>query len=458
MNDSRPLSEVTSATVHRPLPIRGQFPFIIATLVYAAAFYQAYLIYLNPTWEYFGFKLEAIDGERLSTGLVLLLLSAVCQPTNITRPAPLSLFIIYFNVYIPCLITSLLISNNAIQLYGGILLALTLVFCMAGLSLSKNDSTNAEAEKIPRNLPLLIWGLWLVSTLVLLVNFHQVMTIRPLADIEDIYEQRVAGTATGAFLGYTQTFYSSIFAPGLLAIGLIQRNPLAITAAFASGLLMYSITAQRTILFLPVIIVLMHWVISNRRTRQHATSVTLLILAALISISTMFAEESLIAAAVALLLTFRTIGIPGLTVSQYEDLFSVIGRTHWSHVKGIDLLVAPPNYATVDSLWPNLGYMVGDRTYNNPIFNVNANLFAGDGVAAAGALGVFIIGLIFTIWLKVVEKASLNWPRKFSALAIMPAAISMTNGHFFTTMLSFGGIFWLLVMFGMKPQNSRGAT
>jgi hypothetical protein len=152
------------------------------------------------------------------------------------------------------------------------------------------------------------------------------------------------------------------------------------------------------------------------------------------------------------------LGLPGLTFSQYSDVFRVEGYTYWSHVKGFDLIVDAPRSLGADPAWPGLGYIVGDRLYFNPTNNVNANLFSGDGVAAAGVIGVLLIGTVVACWLVLLDRSAGRWHRGFAFLVTLPLGLSLTNGHFTTTLVSFGGLFWLLVFlfWPNPPLRSTG--
>jgi hypothetical protein len=159
------------------------------------------------------------------------------------------------------------------------------------------------------------------------------MNIVSLDDQANVYEQRMAGAADGFILAYIQTFFSNIFNPSILLIGLIRKRPFFIIAGFLGGAIMYAITAQRTALLLPLLLLLIFVLLRSRRLSDAAAFVVLALLSIAIFVSTKLQGDNVFAAALALLLTFRTIAIPGLTVSQYEDLFSEIGRTYWAHVK-----------------------------------------------------------------------------------------------------------------------------
>jgi hypothetical protein len=421
-------------------------------LLYAASFYYAYIEDLNPVWEYFGFKLSPLNPTRFYFGLSLLCITALFQNSRITAPSTLIVFILYANVYIPCLITTLLLTDDSIQRYGSVLVCLSVVFICSGIATAKTGN-QVDAGTLSEKLDIFIVASWILAGIILAISYYPVMNIVPLDDQTDVYGQRMAGFADSFFLAYTQTFFSNIFNPTILLIGLIRKRLLLIIVAFIGGAMMYAITAQRTALLLPLLLLLIFLLMQSRRLAGIAAFVLLAFLSVAIFLSTILHENNLFAAVLALLLTFRTIAIPGLTISQYEDLFSEIGHTYWAHVKIIDIFVSPPHFANNDPLWPNLGYIVGDRIYNNSIFNVNANLFAGDGIAAFGSMGVLAIGAVLIVWLKLIEKVAIGWNSTFATVALLPPAISLTNGHFFTTMLSFGGIFWLLA-FKYAPRRA----
>lgn len=439
------------------VPLLRRLLFLAFVLLFAWSFYDAYLTYLNPVWSYFGFEYEPLNDQRAAVGVILLVGTALLQCPVLSSPAALITFLLYANVFVPGLITSLLLRPDALEVYGPFLFAISAVFAGAGLMLSRRPSSwSGASSKAAPSVALqrfTVWA-WALSMLLLVAAYHSIMGFAPLDDQAMVYEQRVAGTADNPFLGYLQTYFSNIFNPTLLLLGLVQRRTWMVVAGLLGGVTMFAITAQRTILLLPIIMILMFLVLNGHRSRHVAAEVVMGVLALGMWFACHFEQESLVAALLALLLTFRTIAIPGLTLSQYDDVFSKLGHTYWTHVKGVDLLVPKPAYAPGDPLWPNLGYMIGDRTYNNPIFNVNANLFAGDGIAAAGALGVLCIGVVFTLWLQALNRASRGWPPLFATMALLPAAISLTNGNFFTTMLSFGGFFWLIVLHYGKPRQA----
>ncbi|MCY1459837.1 hypothetical protein D9M71_773420 [compost metagenome] len=88
----------------------------------------------------------------------------------------------------------------------------------------------------------------------------------------------------------------------------------------------------------------------------------------------------------------------------------------------------------------------------------NASFVATDGVAALGDVGVFLIFVVYTVWLLLLDRVTSGWNRMFVIAVLFPLAFVSTNGSFFTMLTSFGGAFWLLVFFmdKYKIRLTRG--
>ena len=173
-----------------------------------------------------------------------------------------------------------------------------------------------------------------------------------------------------------------------------------------------------------------------------------------VTISKDFGISSLLSS----LLVFRTLATPGIFFTQYYDTFSTYGFTYGSHIKGLNLIIPVPSAYISDPYWPQLGYIVGERIQGFPGNNANANLFAGDGIATAGFVGVLIISVILAIWLVLLDRASKGWSKNFAILVLFPIGIALTNGPLFTILLSFGGLFWVFIFYFYKPANGITRT
>jgi len=83
--------------------------------------------------------------------------------------------------------------------------------------------------------------------------------------------------------------------------------------------------------------------------------------------------------------------------------------------------------------------------------NLNANLFITDGIAAMGALGLIISGILFGILLVFIDLLTNKHDFKLMLITFSSVAITLCNISLFTTLLSGGLISLLLFLFIIKP-------
>ena len=424
---------------------------ISASVLYAISIFIAYGTYLHPEWGYIGFTYSPPSEFESLVGLLLVIVVAAVIPSDLQRPSAVVLLFVFALVYVPTVVVTLCLSSDALSRYGGGLIALMFAFILSSVVSNRSLPRRRTFGGYPSVafIRFILFG-WLFLCVFLVAVYFPIMSF---ANSDQIYEQRARGAATSAVFSYSQTYFSSVFTPTILVLGLVLRNRWLALLGVAGCIVVYMITAQRTLLGLPVVICAFYWLLSSSRSWTRYSALYIFALALSVSLSFSFYETSETMALVAQNLVFRTVALPGLTYSQYFDVFTFESFTWWSHVKGLDLLVGPPSAFASSDLWPGLGYIVGESLYRVAEWNVNANLYASDGLAAAGELGVVLIGIAFALWLRALDYASASWNPLFCVLAVVPISISLTNGPFFTNLLSFGGIFWVMVFALCKTQD-----
>ncbi len=438
-----------------PSAIPARVAVIVATALYAASLYYAYRVYLEPQWGYLGFSFRPPDGFEVLAIVVLLAGGAMVVPTRLTRPSATVLMFLYIIVYVPSILISFCVDADRMPRYLPYTFAMLAALATASWASARSTPVHrqqCEATVVPG--PAILAGFlvaWIAMSLILVATYRDVMT---LVALDDVYGQRAAGASTGALNAYIQTYYAGVVNPGLLAIGLRYRRPGAIVLGVVGSVLMYTVNAQKTVLLLPLLMVAVHVQLSSRVPALRTIAAPLTVFAVVTVIAVAQWEDNLVAGALALFLVGRTLAMPGLTFSQYFDQFDTQGFTFWSHIRGFDLVIPAPAAYAGDPLWPGLGYMLGDRLFGMPEFNMNANLFASDGIAAAGAAGVLVVGVALAAYLYALDRVSSRWDRRFSQLAVLPIGVALTNGQLSTTLLSFGGFFWLL-FFAFLGRSTR---
>lgn len=423
---------------------------IAASLLYAAVLYQSHAGYLNATWDYYGFTHFAFD---LRDGLMVALLvvvGALFAPRTLGRPSSVFLLMLYAVVYVPTMVVTGGISPDSMERHASILWALAAAFAIACVAVRLQPMREGVEGGVPSRrfnaILLLAWG---VACLVLVALYWSVMQ---LVGEEQLYAQRAAGASTGVVVGYTQTYFANVINPALIAIGLVKKRKALVLIGLAGCIVMFMINAQRTVLITPLAILGLYLLLTRRSALLRSTSFLVTLLAGAVATINATWQSSSLALALGQYLVFRTLAVPGRTLSQYYEVFSLGGYTWWSHVRGVSAIVTAPAHYANDPKWPALGYFIGDWFYVSPDFNINAHLFSGDGVAAAGPLGIVVTGVALAAWLLVLDRASRGWNRDLVLLLVLPVAITLTNGPLFTILLSFGGLFWTLLFLLHKPR------
>lgn len=436
------------------MPYRhARLALLIASWLYASAFHFAYVNYVVLDWSYWGFSYRPLEAREYLLVASLVTFGAAIMPTMVTRASSIVLLLIYQMVYIPAIMVTLSLDTDRIEKYGAALASLALAFAAACIAARRPLKTDPTREWISGSsvLGLNLFG-WLICSITLMLSYWSIISF---ANLDDVYQQRALGAATGPLIGYMQTYLQNVFSPALIAIGLVRKRPWLVILGFVGCLLVYGITAQRTAFLLPFAIMGTYWLLRRKSPLFHTTAVPTVVVAGTMFLSAYFYKKSGVAALICLYLTGRTIAVPGLTFSQYYDVFGPNDLTWWSHIKGFSSLISAPASFSGDPLWPQLGLLIGAHVYKNPAVNVNANLYSSDGLAAAGSLGVVVVGLAFAIWLRLLDRASVGWDRTFVILAVLPVGLALTNAPFATVLLSFGGLFWLILFLVHKsPEPS----
>ncbi len=442
---------------------------LVMSAVYTTIIFFVNRYYLSEELPRFGFFDSYWSWDAVVFAILLVSAVAMLVPLTISRVSSMFLVSMYVVVFIPTIAVTLSSHDkNGHYVYLACVFTISFMIPCILTLLGTADASGKSAEKLPDNavdqefssfFDSIIIVLWASSAVILLARYGNLISF---VGIEDTYAQRSAGAAQTTFDGYVQTYFLAVFSPYMLARGLMSSASMYrviwLGAGFAGFIIMYGINAQKVALALPAILVAFYLVERFRLDFLRRTSF-LIGLACLLAGA---AYANYLAAgdgtAIDAVILHRAIGAVAITLPQYFDLFSENGYTWWTHVKGVSSIIAEPPGWTSDPRWPELGYMVGDHVYGDPLHNVNANFFVSDGVAAGGYIGMIVIGSIYGAWLVVIDRLSMRLDRTLVLLMLMPLAITQTNGPFFTTMLSFGGIFWTVLLYVWRRRLSAKAA
>ena len=424
-----------------------------SSLVYAVALVYCLSSYASVEWAMYGYSFNRMNVIDVACLVCVLGIWATGVPKSIVEPSSLFLVVTYALVCIPSVVVALVLNRIHQYYYYPLIVTLTFSFliCCQLVSLFSISAPPISRRRSKLFVPVIII-FWAICLVLLVGTYGGTMRF---VSLSDLYEQRAIGAATSPIMGYVQTYYGYVFSPLLLVIGLTERRLLLVLAGVVGGLVLYAITAEKTVFVLPGLIFLGHCFLSQDRVLFRSTAMLTGTLGAVVTASVFWYEQNSVAAFIAWYVGVRTLLTPGLFVSQYHDFFGETGHTFLSHVSGIGSIVSRPAVYQNESRWPSIGHIVGEQFVGIPDLNANASFLASDGIASFGVYGVPLAFFLLACFLIVLDRAARGIDLKFSVLALVPAAFILTNGSLFTVALSFGGGFWILAFYFFFPR--RGA-
>jgi len=428
--------------------------FVVSIFLYVAVMYSSYVSYLNPVWGYYGFTYFEPELEEVAMVMSLILLTSLFLPFRMRTPGALVVIFLHSVVYIPGVIVCMCVAQSGAFKYGYILCSLTVVFILISLvarhgNVSGFDFNMLECSTLGRKV---IFGIWFFLGVVLIFEYHSSLSF---VGLDNVYDQRAETSTVGGYISYFKTYFAYVLTPIIFSLGLSEKRGAYMLLAVGGFVLMYMISAERTIFLMPFLTLAFNMLLKGENGIGRSATLIYLGLSLLVAFTSVFFATNTLANVLGIYFLFRTLALPGLSISLYEDLFNKYGYTHWAHVKGVSAFVDAPAYFVSDEAWPQLGVLVGKYMYGTDKNNYNANLFSGDGVAAAGALGVLFIGVFLSVWIYLLNRLSVRWSTRFSMLVVLPLAVILTNGHFFTALISFGGLFLLLFFYFFSAEKRQ---
>lgn len=454
-NSSSNISYVANVTYRRKLSAKltARFFVWLCSIAFACALHFAHANYLYPVHEFWGFPFCPLGTVEWLFLIAATAAASAVFPLCLNRPSGLVLWVLYLLVYLPSVTITLATKSQALNSYGYELAALIFGFCCVAVA------TRALAPSLRGRLQPVLLGrsaqgfLFLVCLALfcfILISFRDVISF---VGLDDIYQQRAVGRSRNALEAYAQTYLAFVFSPAVFALGILRKNYAFLLLGLAGFLLMYGVTAERTVFLLPLAMTGLYVLIRSRLSNSSMVIWTILSLAVTVLIAVYFEDTNRIFELLSLYFVFRVIAIPGSMFWQYSDVFADFGRTYWSNVTGINLIIDTPTVFDSVPNWPQLGYLVASEILRLES-NSNANLFAYDGIAAAGATGIFVTCILLGAWLVVLDRITRHTSPTFVVLISFPMAFSLTNGSVFSLMLSFGGFFWI-VFFAIAACRKR---
>jgi hypothetical protein len=282
---------------------------------------------------------------------------------------------------------------------------------------------------------------WIILFVLLIAKYHDVMKFSAL---DSIYQQRELTGAVGSFWGYAQLYFTFFCSTLLMAYGLNNKKWLWYAVGCTGYFVMYLITAEKAQLLFPLFFIGINYLVAAEKNAFKLITNSIFVIAVLIFFVIYLSERFVIFDFAGFYLFTRIIATPSQFILDYYDFFSTNGYTYFSQIRGMSLLIDPPSIYGLHPKWPQLGWIIGSE-FHDIESNSNATFLASDGAASLGVLGIFIVTLVLCVYLVIINHLSRKFPKSFWSVIFAQQAFILISGSFFSLLLSFGGLLYLLL-------------
>ena len=379
--------------------------------------------------------------------IVIAALPAFWLPVAANRPSDAALWVVYLTGYVPSLIVPAYLLGSGWSLaplwlvVGGSFTLVTML--IGGVRIRVPQAPVSE-----RTYPAILGVLGVVLVAGVLVWFglpSGIPDLTTVASTRDEYRETLDSAGTAA--GYAVLWTAEVVAPLLVAYGIWSHRRLMVAGGGLLFLLVWSLTAFRSLIFVAVLLVGL--IVLVARWRRWFGIILPILVSGIVVLSTFAAWAGWLLPAS--LIVRRLLVSPGQVMAYYYDFFSTGPVYQLSH-SVLHGLVAQPYPETPPAL-------IGRLYLHDPRTSANGGLWA-DGMANFGLAGIVAATLVFALILVALNTVSRGRP---ATIAIPIAALGLwrvTNTGLLTSVASHGlGLLillvWLLPRGRHRPPRTR---
>jgi hypothetical protein len=434
-----PILQHGSIGVARRVRARIASPGRLSLLFWSTLYFGllAYVyVYRMERWDYLGFWYGGTDVQSLTACYLLAIMPLAWMRTRIEWFSTFTHWIIYLFVYIPAVLIPMLqgLTTDVLALSFAIFVSFAAITLFHPLSIGSSSRWHPSRE--------VFWGaFWAIYVAMLIYALYVFRDNLTLSSFYDVYGQRsvASDVAAGTGVGYATGVLSGCLNPFLMAIGLRYRRLWLFAIALVGQILVYATFALKSAPISILVLCVFYFVLLRHRVVRIwklAAMICGSIAIPLLMLELVGIDQNPLVENIVALVLMRTYAMVGALTGIYYEFFSRNDFTYFSHINLVRQFVDYP-YSV------SLGEVIGESLGLD--MNANANFFAADGIAAAGKLGVVIVGAIVGLILNVIDRVVPPTNHRLLCICFAPIAISLANTSVFTTLLT-GGLILLVLL------------
>lgn len=265
-------------------------------------------------------------------------------------------------------------------------------------------------------------------------------------NIYDVYLYRRA--SSGGLLsiyGYITPIVAKIIIPASLIMAIMMKKWVALVLTLIAVVLTFGLTAHKSILFSPLLILPLYFIRSERYTIVFSFTCLLIAVISILDYSISAGRES--NGDFGSMFGRRLLMVPALLNSFYVDYFSNNSPYLWSQSKfSFGLIESPYGVSSVN--------LIGDVYMNKP--DVAANVgWIGSGFANAGWVGAIFYSVLVGFLISYIDSVSRILGDRLVASVSSVIIISVITSTDIVTALLTHGLLALILVFAILPVEKH---
>lgn len=405
-------------------------------LIYASSVHYAYVVYINPTFEYAHYTYLNFSTSSAIAAYFFSVLPLFFY-RNIASPSKFIVSLIYVFSYVPIQLT--LLFTVPLLPIDLLLLQCSLFVSMSVIFYSSNSKSNISTEKY-------LYGFKIIDKLMIILTVISIVFViyynfshMRIVSFEDVYSLRsdASSREQSIFGAYLVSWLSYCFISYLYARGVVYKKVTFILLGLIASILLYAATgAKFSILLLPVT-----WGF-YKLWGNGKNFLLKLLLISIIMIFTLviIVPNEGIGMWMKSIVLVRVFGTTGWVAAKYYEFFGSEGLTYYSHIGIINSFTGIYPYAEI-----SLGQAIGLNYSGSTEANFNAGFWASDGFAAWGAIGILFVTPFVSLMLILINRNMRYFDSRFAVLWLIGYVTALLNLPFTTALISGGGA--LIILF-----------
>jgi hypothetical protein len=279
----------------------------------------------------------------------------------------------------------------------------------------------------------------LVTVIFIVFKASSMHLVNFFTDVQRLYQLRAENSEASQSIGfvtYLQGWLFGAFYPFLLVCYLKQKKKFKSLLILIGYFTLFMADMQKLTFFMPFVLIGLYFFLNLKYNlvskRTHSFLILVIIVTSIIFYNL---QDNEILFMIGSIILLRTVCVSGWLTQMYLHFFIDKPFTHYSH---INIVNAITNEYPFDV---PLGQAVAYNTQN-----ANANFILTDGLAAWGVGGIIFISIFFLLLLHFIKAITYRYEKTDLFVICTPSLSYMLNTSIFTTLLSCGFAFLLIIL------------